>query len=111
MAGFLIPIWSFIILSGFNVLFNKESSIRNQKIFIFVGLIAGIVVTIMWDFAMPLIYIIRTIVQNGYGWLMFIETLKIWYLAPRFEFVQFLFDWAGILTAILFVKYFRKDLK
>jgi len=109
MAGFLLPIWIFIIFGGIILLFNRHVDLKNQKIFIFIGFIATMGLAIIWDFVLPFYYLIRVVIQNNYGFFAFVGALKLFYLFPRWEFIQFLFDWLGIFTAILYIKYFRED--
>jgi len=111
MAGFLMPIWIFIILGGVILLFHRQVNLRNQKMSAFLGFIAIMTITLIWDFLIPFYLLIKVVIQNNYGFFAFVGAIKLFYWAPRYEFIQFLFDWAGILAAILFIKSFRRDLK
>lgn len=111
MAGFLLPIWMFLIFSGIILLFNRQVNLRNQKISIFIGFIATMFVAVVWDFVIPLCYLINYMWANNLNFNILIQTLNLFYWKPRYEFVQFLFDWGGILSSIIFIKSFREDLK
>lgn len=66
---------------------------------------------VIWDFVLPFYSLIKLVIQNNYGFFVFVGALKLFYWSPRFEFIQFVFDWAGIFAAIIYIKSFRKDLQ
>lgn len=111
MAGFLIPVWGFIIYNGIILLFNKEINLDTQKRNLFLGFMVATIIALIWDLAIPIFYLSQYIVAHSYSLLILIQSLKLWYLSPRWEFIQFLFDMGGILCAITFFKFLRKDLE
>lgn len=111
VAGFLLPIWFFIILAGPIILFNKKVDIEKQKLFIFLGFLLTIIITLIWDFIIPLGFLISYSLTHNLSFTIIIQVLKLLYWSPRYEIIQFVFDWLGIFISIIFIKSFREDFK